>query len=153
MPKLEAFFHYRNLDVSTLKELAKRWAPQVYKSFKKKQRHTALADVYESIDELKHYREHFLTLPLRTVAAQFLQRPVPAHDCNSHSVCADSYAFDSTVAFIQGLRRPTFLFGWSQAFIDVCAFGLVIRTFFELGNHVGLGTASKIHFQIQMGGS
>jgi oligoribonuclease len=60
MPKLEGFFHYRNLDVSTLKELAKRWNPQVYSSFKKQQRHTALADVHESIDELMHYREHFL---------------------------------------------------------------------------------------------
>jgi oligoribonuclease len=60
MPKLEAFFHYRNLDVSTLKELAKRWNPQVYASFKKQQRHTAMADVHESIDELMHYREHFL---------------------------------------------------------------------------------------------
>ncbi|HOE40772.1 MAG TPA: oligoribonuclease [Rhodoferax sp.] len=64
MPRLEAFFHYRNLDVSTLKELAKRWAPDVYKGFKKKQRHTALADVYESIDELEHYREHLLKLPV-----------------------------------------------------------------------------------------
>lgn len=64
MPKLEAFFHYRNLDVSTLKELSKRWAPAVYKSFKKQQRHTALADVHESIDELEHYRAHFLKLPL-----------------------------------------------------------------------------------------
>jgi oligoribonuclease len=63
MPKLEAFFHYRNLDVSTLKELAKRWAPEVHKSFKKKQRHTALADVHESIDELEHYRAHLLKLP------------------------------------------------------------------------------------------
>jgi oligoribonuclease len=63
MPKLEAFFHYRNLDVSTLKELAKRWAPEVHKSFKKKQRHTALADVHESIDELEHYRTHLLKLP------------------------------------------------------------------------------------------
>ncbi len=63
MPKLEAFFHYRNLDVSTLKELAKRWAPLVQKSFKKKQRHTALADVHESIDELEHYRTHFIKLP------------------------------------------------------------------------------------------
>ena len=60
MPQLEAFFHYRNIDVSTLKELAKRWRPDVYKSFKKKQRHTALADVHESIDELEHYRQHFL---------------------------------------------------------------------------------------------
>jgi oligoribonuclease len=62
MPKLEAFFHYRNLDVSTLKELAKRWKPEVYASFKKQQRHTALADVHESIDELVHYREHLLKL-------------------------------------------------------------------------------------------
>ena len=60
MPKLEAFFHYRNLDVSTLKELAKRWRPDVYASFKKAQKHTAMADVHESIDELAHYRTHFL---------------------------------------------------------------------------------------------
>ena len=62
MPVLEAFFHYRNIDVSTLKELSKRWRPQVYKSFKKQQRHTALADVHESIDELEHYRANFLNL-------------------------------------------------------------------------------------------
>ena len=62
MPKLEAFFHYRNLDVSTLKELSKRWRPEVYNSFKKAQSHTALADVHESIDELAHYRQHFLRL-------------------------------------------------------------------------------------------
>jgi oligoribonuclease len=60
MPQLEAFFHYRNLDVSTLKELAKRWNPNVYKTFTKKNQHTALADILESIDELKHYRTHFL---------------------------------------------------------------------------------------------
>jgi oligoribonuclease len=63
MPELDAFFHYRNIDVSTLKELAKRWRPDVYKLFKKRQRHTALADVHESIDELAHYREHFLQMP------------------------------------------------------------------------------------------
>lgn len=62
MPKLEAFFHYRNLDVSTLKELAKRWRPEVYNGFKKQQKHTALADVHESIDELAHYRATFLRL-------------------------------------------------------------------------------------------
>jgi len=62
MPKLEAWFHYRNLDVSTLKELAKRWKPDVYNGFKKAQSHTALADVHESIEELVHYREHFLKL-------------------------------------------------------------------------------------------
>lgn len=60
MPRLEAYFHYRNLDVSTLKELCKRWQPEIYKGFKKKSKHTALADIYESIDELKYYREHFL---------------------------------------------------------------------------------------------
>ncbi|MGH6626409.1 MAG: oligoribonuclease [Burkholderiaceae bacterium] len=62
MPKLEAFFHYRNLDVSTLKELAKRWRPEVYNAFKKQQKHTALADVHESIDELAHYREQFIKM-------------------------------------------------------------------------------------------
>jgi oligoribonuclease len=62
MPKLEAYFHYRNLDVSTLKELSRRWRPEVYNSFKKKQRHTALADVHESIDELIHYRDQFIRL-------------------------------------------------------------------------------------------
>jgi oligoribonuclease len=62
MPLLEAFFHYRNLDVSTLKELARRWKPAVMESFKKAQAHTALADIHESIDELAHYRQHFLAL-------------------------------------------------------------------------------------------
>jgi oligoribonuclease len=60
MPRLEAFFHYRNLDVSTLKELARRWKPGVLESFRKAQAHTALADIHESIDELLHYRQHFL---------------------------------------------------------------------------------------------
>ena len=60
MPRLEAFLHYRNVDVSTFKELAKRWRPEVYAAFKKRQSHTALADVHESIDELEHYRLHFL---------------------------------------------------------------------------------------------
>ena len=70
MPKLEAYLHYRNVDVSTLKELARRWKPEVVTSFKKAQRHTALADVIESIDELQHYRSHFLalaTLPTESV--------------------------------------------------------------------------------------
>ena len=56
MPKLEAFFHYRNLDVSTLKELARRWAPQVLAGVTKESMHTALSDVRDSIDELRHYR-------------------------------------------------------------------------------------------------
>ncbi|MDO9466606.1 MAG: oligoribonuclease [Thiobacillus sp.] len=60
MPQLEAFFHYRNLDVSTLKELAKRWRPGLCETFKKSNKHEALADIYESIDELKFYREHFI---------------------------------------------------------------------------------------------
>jgi len=62
MPKLEEFFHYRNLDVSTLKELAKRWKPGILAGFKKAQAHTAMADIHESIDELAYYREHFLSL-------------------------------------------------------------------------------------------
>lgn len=60
MPRLEAYFHYRNLDVSTLKELAKRWKPEVLAGLTKQSRHEALADVYDSIAELKHYREHFI---------------------------------------------------------------------------------------------
>ena len=60
MPTLEAFFHYRNLDVSTLKELARRWKPDILAGFKKAQAHTALADIQESIEELAYYREHFL---------------------------------------------------------------------------------------------
>jgi len=60
MPKLEAFFHYRNLDVSTLKELARRWKPELVAGFKKAQKHTAMADIHESIDELAYYRTHFL---------------------------------------------------------------------------------------------
>ena len=60
MPRLEAFFHYRNLDVSTLKELCKRWQPALAKGFEKRSAHTALADIRESIDELRYYREHFI---------------------------------------------------------------------------------------------
>lgn len=60
MPKLEEFFHYRNLDVSTLKELCRRWKPALASGFKKHQKHTALADIIESIEELKYYREHFI---------------------------------------------------------------------------------------------
>ena len=62
MPELEAFFHYRNLDVSSLKELVTRWKPEAMEGFFKKAAHLALDDVLESIDELKHYREHFLKL-------------------------------------------------------------------------------------------
>ncbi len=60
MPELESFFHYRNLDVSVFKELARRWKPEIYSGFKKASKHEALADIYESIDELKYYREHFI---------------------------------------------------------------------------------------------
>lgn len=62
MPTLEAWFHYRNLDVSTLKELARRWRPDVIASFTKSGKHEALSDIYESIGELRHYREHFLRM-------------------------------------------------------------------------------------------
>lgn len=62
MPQLEGWFHYRNLDVSTLKELCRRWKPEVAKGFVKKADHTALADIRESIEELKYYREHFIKL-------------------------------------------------------------------------------------------
>lgn len=63
MPKLEAYFHYRNLDVSVFKELAKRWRPELIGKFKKSAKHEALADIRESIEELKFYREHFLKIP------------------------------------------------------------------------------------------
>jgi oligoribonuclease len=63
MPELEAFFHYRNLDVSALKELAKRWAPKVYHGFSKNSSHLAMEDIKDSISELAHYRTHFLQLP------------------------------------------------------------------------------------------
>ncbi|WP_369608655.1 oligoribonuclease [Snodgrassella alvi] len=62
MPKLEAYFHYRNLDVSTLKELAKRWNPPVAKGISKKGAHQALDDIKESIEEMAYYRKHFLTV-------------------------------------------------------------------------------------------
>jgi oligoribonuclease len=62
MPKLEAYFHYRNLDVSTLKELVKRWKPAVAKGFVKESKHEALADIYDSIVELKFYRDNFINL-------------------------------------------------------------------------------------------
>ncbi len=62
MPELEAYFHYRNLDVSTLKELASRWKPEVLEGFVKKSAHLALNDILDSIDELKHYRDQFLKL-------------------------------------------------------------------------------------------
>ena len=62
MPRLESFFHYRNLDVSTLKELCRRWRPEVARKFGKRGAHTALADIFESIDELRFYREHFIGL-------------------------------------------------------------------------------------------
>jgi oligoribonuclease len=64
MPRLEGYFHYRNLDVSSLKELARRWAPDVLSGFSKEASHRALDDVKDSIAELRHYREHFLRLPV-----------------------------------------------------------------------------------------
>ena len=62
MPKLEDWIHYRNLDVSTLKELARRWKPEIAKNFSKDSKHEALSDIYDSIAELKYYREHLLRL-------------------------------------------------------------------------------------------
>ena len=62
MPQLEQFFHYRNVDVSTIKELCRRWKPELISGFKKHQMHTALADIRESVEELRYYREHFIKL-------------------------------------------------------------------------------------------
>ncbi len=64
MPRLEAYFHYRNLDVSTLKELARRWHPEIAKGLSKKGAHQALDDIIESIEEMRYYRDHFLKLPV-----------------------------------------------------------------------------------------
>ncbi|KWR78595.1 oligoribonuclease [Cupriavidus sp. IDO] len=85
MPKLESFFHYRNLDVSTLKELCKRWEPAIHKGFIKRQLHTALADILESVEELRYYRTHFirhsaaatLATPAATPAAPAADAPAP----------------------------------------------------------------------------
>ena len=63
MPKLEQFFHYRTIDVSTLKELARRWRPELLKGFEKHSTHEALADIHESIQELRYYRDHFINMP------------------------------------------------------------------------------------------
>ena len=68
MPTLEDFFHYRNLDVSSLKELARRWAPEVYKGFNKDSSHLALDDIRDSIAELRYYREHFLAPVVKPMA-------------------------------------------------------------------------------------
>ena len=75
MPKLEAYFHYRNLDVSTLKELCKRWNPTTARKFVKKTKHTALADIHESIDELRFYREHFIVAPEAKASQESPQSP------------------------------------------------------------------------------
>jgi oligoribonuclease len=73
MPGLESYFHYRNLDVSSLKELVRRWAPEVARGFVKQATHQALEDIYESIAELRHYRAHFLRLPeLQAVDAELV---------------------------------------------------------------------------------
>jgi oligoribonuclease len=66
MPELEQWFHYRNLDVSTVKELARRWSPNVYEGLNKKNTHKALDDIRDSIEELRYYREHFISLPPAT---------------------------------------------------------------------------------------
>jgi oligoribonuclease len=63
MPELEAYFHYRHIDVSTLKELARRWSPSALRGFTKESAHLALDDIRDSIDELRHYREHFIRQP------------------------------------------------------------------------------------------
>ena len=62
MPKLHDYFHYRNLDVSTLKELVVRWKPEILKGFSKQNKHLALDDIKDSVAELVYYREHFINL-------------------------------------------------------------------------------------------
>jgi oligoribonuclease len=66
MPKLEQYFHYRNLDVSSLKILAQHWAPEIFTKVKKESKHVAKDDIYDSIAELKYYRDNFLKIPIAT---------------------------------------------------------------------------------------
>lgn len=66
MPELEDYFHYRHIDVSTVKELARMWAPELYKNFTKSSRHLAMDDIKESIEELRYYRDHFFLIPEHT---------------------------------------------------------------------------------------
>ena len=77
MPRLEAYFHYRNLDVSVFKELARRWRPKLYDGFKKASQHTALADIRESIEELHYYREHFIRLEEGTPSGEQAKKRAP----------------------------------------------------------------------------
>src|SRR5690606_36441886 len=74
MPQLERYLHYRNLDVSTLKELARRWAPQVLAGVRRASAHTALSDVHDSIEELRHYRRHMAAMALQGSPATFVHR-------------------------------------------------------------------------------
>lgn len=90
MPKLEAFFHYRNLDVSTLKELCKRWEPAVHKGFVKRQLHTALADILESVEELRYYRTHFLRQPAAAAAPNAAGAPDAAAGTQPQAAQADA---------------------------------------------------------------
>ena len=87
MPRLEAYFHYRNLDVSTLKELARRWRPELARGVVKQGKHEALADIYESIEELKYYREHFLPLPGRQHLVP--ERAIAARPCRGSAGSPD----------------------------------------------------------------
>ncbi len=83
MPKLEAYFHYRNLDVSTVKELAARWAPEILDGFKKSGAHLALADIQDSIAELQYYREHFIHSCIRPLARFSVLWPI---DCKTKNI-------------------------------------------------------------------
>ena len=89
MPKLEAFFHYRNLDVSTLKELCRRWEPAIHKGFIKRQLHTALADILESVEELKYYRTHFIRQSVVEAAPESPAAPAACGTPSSRS-CASA---------------------------------------------------------------
>jgi hypothetical protein len=83
LPGLEAYFHYRNLDVSTLKELARRWKPEVYKGVVKKGAHTALADIHESIEELRYYRDNFIRLIRLSAMARIAASRPAVEESNS----------------------------------------------------------------------
>ncbi len=101
MPRLEAYFHYRNLDVSTLKELAARWAPQIMEGFKKSSTHLALDDIRDSIAELRHYREHFIKVWRRCAPGP--TQPLLAEPAQLVGL-DDSHAF--TILQCQAPERP-----------------------------------------------
>jgi hypothetical protein len=111
MPELEAFFHYRNLDVSTLKELAQRWRPEIMTGLKKKATHQALDDIRESIEELRYYREHFIGSKRGQSGYSPALCWVSAHTTCSRTIseacAARAFNAPSTASLVGAFPKPT----------------------------------------------